>query len=288
MDSRFVNPDLEINGEPKEFRNGEYGPQVCTDFILDFIKENKEKPFLVYYPMILTHCPFDPTPDSDDWDPERPGSKTYKGDKQTPQKHFKDMVAYMDKIVGQIDQALKDAGVRENTILIFTGDNGTDKPIKTKWNGITVAGNKGGMNDAGTRVPLIVSWPGTATPGVVSDELVDFADILPTICDATTAPLPEDDPGDGVSFLPTLLGKERKPKDYVYVWYNRRVFARTKTLKVLAPSNLSKTTFLDVSQPFRATPLDPDSLSEAQQAEATTLTALLHRLRATGPRKTKD
>ena len=81
VDSRFVNPDLEINGEPKKFRNGEYGPQVCTDFILDFIKANKENPFLVYYPMILTHCPFDPTPDSDDWDPERPGSKTYKGDK---------------------------------------------------------------------------------------------------------------------------------------------------------------------------------------------------------------
>ncbi|MDP7163422.1 MAG: sulfatase-like hydrolase/transferase, partial [Phycisphaerae bacterium] len=74
IDRRFVNPMLEFNGKQKDYVNGEYGPQVCADFICDFIDKNKEKPFLVYYPMILTHCPFDPTPDSTDWDPKRLGS----------------------------------------------------------------------------------------------------------------------------------------------------------------------------------------------------------------------
>ena len=159
FDRRFVNPLLEFNGKEKEYTNGEYGPQVCTDFICDFIDTNKKKPFLVYYPMILTHCPFDPTPDSTDWDPKRLGSTTYKGDQNDPQRHFVDMVAFADKAVGQIVAQLEKSGVRDNTLIIFTGDNGTDKPIVTPWNGTKVVGGKGSMTDTGTRVPLIASWP---------------------------------------------------------------------------------------------------------------------------------
>ena len=128
----------------------------CTDFICDFIDKNK-KPFLVYYPMILTHCPFDP-PDSTDWDPKQLGSTTYKGDRNDPQRHFHDMVAYADKAVGQIVSQLEKSGVRDNTLIIFTGDNGTDTPIVTPWNGKKVVGGKGTMSDTGTRVPLIVNW----------------------------------------------------------------------------------------------------------------------------------
>ena len=191
IDRRFVNPLLEINGKEKDYVNGEYGPQVCTDFICDFIDENREKPFLVYYPMILTHCPFDPTPDSTDWDPKRLGSTTYKGDRNDPQRHFRDMVAYADKVVGQIVAQLEKSGVRENTLLIFTGDNGTDKPIVTSWNGTKVVGRKGSMTDAGTRVPLIASWPaGIKQPGRVVDDLVEFSDLMPTPVSYTHLTLP--------------------------------------------------------------------------------------------------
>jgi arylsulfatase A len=166
FDRRFVNPLLEFSGVEKDYVDGEYGPQVCTDFICDFIEKNKDESFLVYYPMILTHCPFDPTPDSSDWDPKRLGSTTYKGDRNDPQRHFRDMVAYADKAVGQIVAQLEKSGVRDDTLLIFTGDNGTDKPIVTAWNGRRVAGAKGTMTDAGTRVPLIASWPaGIKKPG---------------------------------------------------------------------------------------------------------------------------
>ena len=147
IDRRFVNPQLEINGVEKEFTNGEYGPQVCTDFICQFIEDHHQKPFMVYYPMILTHCPFDPTPDSKDWDPKRLGSSTYKGDQNDPQRHFRDMVAYADKMVGQILSQLEASGVRDHTLIIFTGDNGTDKPIVTPWKGRNVVGGKGTMTD---------------------------------------------------------------------------------------------------------------------------------------------
>jgi len=191
IDRRFVNPLLEFNGTEKDYTNGEYGPQVCTDFICDFIDRNREDPFLVYYPMILTHCPFDPTPDSTDWDPKRLGSTTYKGDRNDPQRHFRDMVAYADKVVGQIVAQLEKSGVRDNTLLIFTGDNGTDKPIVTPWNGTKVAGGKGTMTDAGTRVPMIANWPaGIKQPGRVVDDLVEFCDVMPTLCEVTGALLP--------------------------------------------------------------------------------------------------
>ncbi len=75
--------------------------------------------------MILTHCPFEPTPDSEDWDPASPGSKTYKGDA----KYFGDMVAYMDKMVGKLLRQLDHVGVRDNTLVMFVGDNGTDTPV---------------------------------------------------------------------------------------------------------------------------------------------------------------
>lgn len=242
IDRRFVNPQLEFNGVEKDYTNGEYGPQVCTDFICEFIEEHKEKPFMVYYPMILTHCPFDPTPDSSDWDPKRLGSATYKGDQNDPQRHFRDMVAFADKMVGQIVAQLEKSGVRENTLLIFTGDNGTDKPIVTPWNGRKVVGGKGSMTDEGTRVPLIASWPaGLKKPGRVVDDLVEFSDIFPTLCEVTGAKLPEGDPGDGVSLLPVFENKEGvRKKDWIYIWYRGQIMVRNKEYSLVAKRDGSK------------------------------------------------
>lgn len=225
-DSRFENPQLEINGKEMNYNNGEFGPDIVSDFICDFMEKNKDKPFLVYYPMILTHCPFVATPDSEEWNPKSPGSPTYKGDA----KFFPGMTTYMDKIVGKIDKKLADLGIRENTLLIFTGDNGTDKPVKTKFNGTTVKAGKGTLTETGTRVPLVVSWPGKIKSGFVTDELVDFSDMMPTILEAAGGPLP-DRPvkTDGVSFLPTLTGEGTRTKPFVYIWWIGKTLARNKT-----------------------------------------------------------
>ena len=91
------------------------------------------------------------------------------------------MVTYMDKLVGRITAKLDALGVRDNTLILFVGDNGTDKPVVSSMGNLKVAGGKGKMTDAGTRVPLIASWPGTISADSYPD-LVDFSDFLPTIC----------------------------------------------------------------------------------------------------------
>ena len=280
IDRRFVNPQLEFNGVEKDFTNGEYGPQVCTDFICDFIDKNKKKPFLVYYPMILTHCPFDPTPDSTDWDPKRLGSTTYKGDRNDPQRHFRDMVAYADKAVGQIVSQLGKSGVRDNTLIIFTGDNGTDTPIVTPWNGKKVVGGKGTMNDTGTRVPLIVNWPaGIRKAGRVVDDLVEFTDVFPTICEVTTAKLPKNHPGDGASIVPVLRNQAgARKKDWVYIWYRKQVMVRNKQYSFVAKQDGSNAALTRYEGSFNGTKLKDSALTKTERALKKQFEATIARL----------
>lgn len=267
-DRRFVNPLLEFNSKEKDYVDGEYGPQVCTDFVCDFIDASKEKPFLVYYPMILTHCPFDPTPDSTDWDPKRLGSTTYKGDLNDPQRHFRDMVSYADRLVGQIVAQLDESGVRDNTLLIFTGDNGTDTPIVTSWNGRKVVGGKGTMTDEGTRTPFIASWPaGIQQPGRVVDDLVEFSDIMPTLCEATGAKLPANYPGDGASIVPVLKNKANvREKDWIHIWYRGQVIVRNKQYSLLAKADGSNARLTKYKGPFDGEQLSDSALSELEAA----------------------
>ncbi len=280
IDRRFVNPQLEFNGVEKDFTNGEYGPQVCTDFICDFIDKNKKKPFLVYYPMILTHCPFDPTPDSTDWDPKRLGSTTYKGDRNDPQRHFRDMVAYADKAVGQIVSQLEMSGVRDNTLIIFTGDNGTDTPIVTPWNGKKVVGGKGTMSDTGTRVPLIVNWPaGIRKAGRVVDDLVEFTDVFPTICEVTGAKLPKNHPGDGASIVPVLRNQAgARKKDWVYIWYRKQVMVRNKQYSFVANQDGSNAALTRYKGSFNGKKLKDSDLTKTERALKKQFEATIARL----------
>ena len=217
IDKRYENPVLQRNGNNIEYNNGEFAPDLMVEFISKFIRKNKEQPFLVYYPMILTHCPFVPTPHSDNWNPDSLGSESYKGD----ERYFGDMVEYVDHLVGKIEKVLEENDIIDNTYLIFTGDNGTDRPIVSDFNGYSFPGRKGTMTDGGTHVPLIVSCPGKIKSSVHKN-LVDFSDFLPTFCEIAKVKLHEENTIlDGRSFLPQLLGHSSVPRDYVYCWYNR-------------------------------------------------------------------
>lgn len=267
-DTRYPNPKLEVNGEPVNYSNGEYGPDVVSDYLCDFMERHQDQPFFAYYPMILTHCPFVPTPDSPDWDPTDMGSLVYKGDA----KYFGDMVTYMDKVVGKLMKKLQELGLRERTLIIFTGDNGTDEPVVSELNGRQVAGAKGETTDAGTRVPLIANWPGVVPAGQVCSDLVDFSDVLPTLCEATNIPVPSTPTLDGVSFWPQLQGKAGAPRESMYCWYARsgkdeeaRVFARTQRYKLYRTGE-----FYDIQNDvLEEQPLDVGSLPpEVQQIKA--------------------
>ena len=216
-DKRYVNPVLKQNGQLYEKNEGKYSTDMIVEFINDFINRQKNKPFLVYYPMILTHCPFDPTPNSKDWNPKDMGSMTYKGNA----KYFGDMVSYMDYSIGRIINKIDQLGLRENTIIIFTGDNGTDEPIVSMMDNVSVIGGKGQTTDYGTHVPLIVNWKGTIRPNAKSKSLVDFSDFFPTLCDLADIPLNSFEGLDGVSFYPELIGKDNPKRKWIHSWYNR-------------------------------------------------------------------
>jgi arylsulfatase A len=216
-DNRYPNPVLEFNGEPRYFTNGEYGPDIVSDFLCDFMEENKDKPFFVYYPMILPHSPFVPTPDSEEYDPKDPGSVSYQGNRE----YYSDMISYVDKLVGKIIAKIEELDLNENTLIIFTGDNGTQPPIVSMLRGKEYPGGKQSTRDNGTHVPLIMRWDNTIKAGSESYDLIDFSDFLPTFCDIANISYPPDFISDGVSFLPQLKGKKGTPREWIYCWYLR-------------------------------------------------------------------
>jgi len=274
-DTRYSNPVLEFNGEVREFATGEYAPDIANDFICDFIKKNKNTSFFAYYPMILAHCPFVPTPDSEDWDPANRGSLTYKGDP----KYFPEMVTYMDKLVGKIVAKVEELGLSENTLIIFTGDNGTDQPIVSMLRGTKYPGGKGSTKDNGTHVPLIIRWDKTIKAGSKCNDLIDFSDFLPTICDAAKVSVPANLKIDGVSFLPQLQGKKGNPREWIYSWYSRdgkmdelTEFARNKNYKLYSNGQ-----FFNVQDDFYET--KPGSAEKLNAEEKNSYNLLIEALK---------
>ena len=221
--TRFWTPYLLRNGTVIADQIKErYGPDVDLEFHLDFIKSsaNKQQPFLAYYATCLPHFPWEPTPDSADKSYRQPRTG-HKGDP----KYFPDMVAYLDKHVGLIMQSLDDLGIADNSIVIFLADNGTDQDLINEWgDGKKIRGGKGTMTDRGTHVPLIVRWPDHIKAGSSCDDLIDFSDLFPTLCELTGAALPKA-ALHGRSFAPQLVGRPGNPREWVHIQHgeNRQV-----------------------------------------------------------------
>ncbi len=291
LDSRYVNPVLFIDGEMKIYSNGEYGPDLCANFIIDFIADNarEDRPFFAYYPMILPHWPFDPTPFSDTWDPERLGSKERygPGGSEMWHKHKADMVNYADRIVGRIIDKIEELGICDQTLILFTSDNGTDTRITSRWRGREVTGGKNTITDEGTRVPFIASWQGVIEPGRISDELIDFSDVLPTLCEVAGAPLPENRVIDGVSLVPTMLGQGSRDKAFAYVWHNPRgsnrgadIFARTIEHKVVRRRGESVDRYFHCPGPFEEIEIPDDEMTDAQRQAKEQLVRAMNQIEA--------
>jgi len=234
--SRYKDPVMVQNGKTLDDLQGKYGPDVSCDYALDFIERHKAGPFLLYFPMALVHSPFEPTPDSEDW-----GKKTKKKDT----KYFADMVAYMDKIVGRIVGKLGKLGLRENTLVLFVGDNGTDKSIRSQMADHVIRGDKGNTTDGGTHVPMIANQPGVIPAGKVCGDLVDFSDFVPTFAEAAGTEIPGDMPVDGRSFMPQLRGEKGNPREWIFCHYDprwgkrkMRRFVRDKRWKLYANGEL--------------------------------------------------
>jgi len=211
---RYWHPSLMQDDRLLALPEDSYGPDIVTDFLIDFIKANKHKPFLVYYPMMLPHDPFLPTPDSED--------RMEKNSK----KNFVDMVQYVDKCVGRIENVLIELGLRENTLIVFTGDNGTNSRISSQLDGHLVQGDKGSTRDRGTHVPLIANWPGHIPAGQVNKDLICFSDFFATLVEAAALPPKKIKDGDGWSFWPQCLGKDGTKREWIFGYYFPRPYAK--------------------------------------------------------------
>ena len=211
--SRYGNVgELIRNGEVLPGDQGDYGPDVLNNFVLDFIERHADEPFFVYYPMVLPHAPFVPTPLTE-------GASD--SDAAAP-KYFKDMVEYVDVLVGRVIDQLEALDLRDDTLVIFLGDNGTNSDITSRMiDGRTIKGAKGKTTDAGTRVPMIASWPGKIPAGLVSEGLVDFSDIMPTLHGAAGYQPKSDRVFDGVNLMPVLRGERPTSREWSYCWYGR-------------------------------------------------------------------
>ncbi|MCE4566702.1 arylsulfatase [Maribellus sp. CM-23] len=213
-------------------QTGEYAPEVIHKQALKFLEDNKNKPFFMYYPSIIPHAElfapeeyiakfrgkFDPEKvykGVDEGENFREGPYGSQGESHAA---FAAMVDYLDMQVGEIVAKLKDLGVYDNTLIIFTSDNGPHKeggadPDYFDSNG-PFKGYKRDLYEGGIRVPMIAVWGKKSKAGSKSDHISAFWDVFPTVGELTGAQVPENT--DGISFLPTLLGEQQKEHDYLY------------------------------------------------------------------------
>ncbi len=233
-------PALNRNGSPVDVTEQDYGPDILNDYVLDFAARNKNKPFFVYYPLTLIHSPLAPTPDG------------ASGNGQ-----LADNIAYMDKIVGKLLAGLDKLDLRENTLVVFTGDNGTG--LGGKIDGKVIDGNKGSLREGGSRVPLIANWKGTTPQGKVPADLVELTDVYATFAELAGAKLPSGVTLDSISFAPQLRGEPGSPREWVFVQLREEWYVRNNRWKLYRDGNL----FDMKDAPFREIPV-PDVMENAE------------------------
>ncbi|MGI8965660.1 MAG: sulfatase-like hydrolase/transferase, partial [Limisphaerales bacterium] len=209
---REQNAHYMVNGKQTDLPEGKYLPDLMHEFLVDFITRHRDEPFYIHYAMSHVHGKILRTPDS------APDSKDF----------YADNIAYMDKLVGKLVVELERLKLREKTLIIFVGDNGTAKgeAERSTVNGKHISGHKSEMLEGGSLVPMIASWPGTTPPGKISKNLLDFTDYFSTFAELSGAKLPEGVTLDGHSFAPELRGEKGQPRESIFVelghkWYVR-------------------------------------------------------------------
>ncbi|MBX7245646.1 MAG: sulfatase-like hydrolase/transferase [Candidatus Sumerlaeaceae bacterium] len=243
------------NGESINIGPDQYIPDLMHGFIVDFMTRHKDQPFYIHYAMSHMHGQILKTPDS------KPGSKDF----------YADNNRYMDKLVGQLVQDLEKLGLRENTLIIFVGDNGTAQGgvARATVKGRPLSGQKGTMLEGGSHVPMIASWPGRTAAGKVSDTLVDFTDFLPTFAELAGAKLPEGVKIDGHSLAPMLLGKSRTPREWIYVELGGKWFAESQNWKLNKGGQLFDMKDAPyIEKPVSADTTDTEALAARKQLRA--------------------
>jgi arylsulfatase len=214
----------------RKFEQQEYAPAKMQVEVLNFIEANKEQPFFMYYASPLPHLPLQvPYEYVEKYVKLFGDEPPYLGDKgyfpnRYPNAAYAGMISYLDNQVGEIIQKLKELGLYENTIIVFSSDNGptytggvdpkyfnSAKPFNNEY-----GRTKGFTYEGGIRVPMIASWPGKIKAGTTTNHISAFWDVMPTLGELVNEKVPDDI--DGISFLPTLFGNENQQNHEFLYW----------------------------------------------------------------------
>jgi arylsulfatase len=216
-----------LEGNTRGLTGEKYGPQMIADQMLEFIRDNRNRRFFVYYPSVLPHLALQaPQEDIDRYKgrwPETPYEGKSYLPHPTPKACYAAMISFLDKQVGRLTRLLKELDLENDTIVFFTSDNGT-----TYLKGQVdyeffesvgpLRGLKGSLYEGGIRVPMVVRWPGRIRAGSKTAHAAAHYDVMATLADVVGIDMPEDT--DGTSFLPTLLSKPRKQKKPEYLFWD--------------------------------------------------------------------
>lgn len=211
------------------FKGKDYAPDRINAQALEFIRDNKDRPFFLYYPSVIPHVALH-VPDEElepylklGWkDPPFTRGKGYGYTPHfTPRAAYAAMISRLDKYVGNILELLEELELADNTIVVFTSDNGTthlEQEVDYEFFESVgeLRGLKGSLYEGGIRVPTIVKWPGKVKAGSVNDRMSGFEDWMPTLLELVGRKEFTMNSIDGVSMAPTLLGEEQEDKPFLY------------------------------------------------------------------------
>ncbi len=230
----------------------DYSHDLCAAEALQFIEENKDRPFFLYLALTIPHANNEAGKEG----MEVPSLGDYADlDWPEPQKGHAAMISRMDGDIGLLLKTLKDLGIEKNTLVLFTSDNGPHReggndPDFNDSNG-PLRGIKRDLYDGGIRVPLIARWPGQIEPGASTDHISAFWDLMPTACDLVGLAAPKGT--DGISYLPTLLGKDQKKHDYLYWEFKTQRAVRIGNWKAVQKSPKDEVELYDLDTDLEET-----------------------------------
>jgi arylsulfatase A len=231
--NKFFHSHQKFEGDPEnpadfeKYKGKDYSQDLMAAEALNFIRDNKDHPFFLYLPFTVPHLSLQ-VPDE--------ALEIYKGQFEEepylgedgylphpfPKSAYAAMITRMDEHIGQIMKLLEELDLTDNTVVMFSSDNGATylSQVKTEFFNSHggLRGHKGNLYEGGIRIPFIARWPGKINPETVTGHIGGFQDIMPTILEIAGIEIPDDI--DGISIVPELTGKENQPEhEYLYWEY---------------------------------------------------------------------
>jgi arylsulfatase A len=255
-----------VDGKTIQVKDDEYIPDLLHKDAVSWIEARKGGPFFLYYSLSHVHGEILPTPDS----VPAPKGETEEAKRK---RHYVDNIVYMDRLVGKLVAELDRLKLRENTLIVFMGDNGSAKSNAedATIGGRRIEGEKGSMKEGGGLVPFLVSWPGVTLAGKVNNNVADASDLLPTFAELAGAPLPTGREIDGRSLVSQLKGYTESPRTWAFCQLSNHYYVREAGWKLDQAGIL-----YDMKDaPFKEGAVAADTKDEAAVAARRRLTAAL-------------